>query len=92
MYGIAAPCYTVTVGRAAEKEVDFICDKKGSRLYIQVTYRLASEETIQRKFSVYDLIRDHYSKYIVSMDELNLSRNSIKHQNIRDFLLTENWE
>lgn len=30
--------YTVTVGKAAEKEVDFICQKQSERLYVQVTY------------------------------------------------------
>lgn len=32
--------YTVTVGKEGNKEVDFVCDKRGERLYIQVTYLL----------------------------------------------------
>lgn len=52
---------------------------------------LASDETIQREFGVYDNIRDNYPKYVVSLDEFDMSRNGIKHQNIRDFLLTEEW-
>ena len=35
--------YTVTVGKSAEKEVDFVCEKKDQKIYIQVTYLLASE-------------------------------------------------
>lgn len=84
--------YTVTVGKAGEKEVDFVCDKRGETLYVQVTYLLASEETIAREFGVYDSIRDNFPKYVVSMDELDLSRSGIKHRNIRDFLLAERWD
>lgn len=84
--------YTVTVGKAGEREVDFVCDKRGETLYVQVTYLLASEETVAREFGVYDSIRDNFPKYVVSMDELDLSRNGIKHRNIRDFLLAERWD
>lgn len=84
--------YTVTVGKAGEKDVDFVCDKRGETLYVQVTYLLASEETVAREFGAYDSIRDNFPKYVVSMDELDLSRNGIKHRNIRDFLLAERWD
>ena len=83
--------YTVTVGKYGDKEVDFVCDKHGEKLYVQVTYLLASEETINREFGVYDNIRDNYPKYVVSLDEFDMSRNGIKHRNIRDFLLAEEW-
>ena len=83
--------YHVTVGKVGEKEIDFVCDKQGQKLYVQVTYLLASPETIQREFGVYDHIRDNFPKYVVSMDELDMSQNGIKHLNIRDFLLTPEW-
>lgn len=83
--------YSVTVGKTGNKEVDFVCDKRGERIYIQVAYLLASEETIHREFDVYDSIRDHYPKYVVSLDEFDMSRNGIRHRNIRDFLLVDSW-
>lgn len=83
--------YNVTVGRAGEKEIDFVCDKQGQKLYIQVTYLLAAPETILREFGVYDHIRDNFPKYVVSLDEFDMSRDGIKHMNIRDFLLKEEW-
>ena len=83
--------YKVTVGRTGDKEIDFVCDKQGEKLYVQVAYLLASDETVQREFGVYDRIRDNYPKYVVSLDEFNMSRNGIKHRNIRDFLLEEKW-
>jgi len=83
--------YTVTVGKAGDKEIDFVCDKQGDKIYIQVSYLLASEETIEREFGVYESIRDNYPKYVVSLDEFDMSRDGIKHKNIRDFLLEEKW-
>ncbi len=83
--------YEVTVGKAGDKEIDFVCDKRGEKLYVQVAYLLAAEETIVREFGVYSSIRDNFPKYVVSLDELDMSRNGIKHRNIRDFLLQEEW-
>lgn len=83
--------YEITVGRYGDKEIDFVCHKRDEKLYVQVTYLLASDETIQREFRAYDNIRDNFPKYVVSLDEFDMSRNGIKHRNIRDFLLAEEW-
>ena len=83
--------YKVTVGKAGEKEIDFIAEKQGQKLYVQVAYLLASEETIQREFGAYDAIEDNYPKYVVSYDEFDMSRDGLKHRNIREFLLTDDW-
>lgn len=83
--------YEVTVGRMGDKEIDFVCSRSGKKLYVQVTYLLASEETISREFGVYDAIRDNFPKYVVSLDEFDMSRNGIKHRNVRDFLLSDKW-
>lgn len=83
--------YKVTIGKIGNKEIDFVCNKQDEKLYIQVCYLLASDETVQREFGVYDSIRDNYPKYVVSLDEFDMSRNGIKHRNIRDFLLAEEW-
>lgn len=84
--------YQVTVGKAAEKEIDFICEKQSEKIYIQVSYLLASEDTIQREFGAYDNVRDNFPKYVVSLDEFDMGRNGIKHKNLRDFLLMDAWE
>lgn len=52
---------------------------------------LASDETVEREFGVLERIGDNYPKYVVTMDEINRSRNGIKHKNIRDFLLQEEY-
>lgn len=83
--------YKITVGKSADREIDFVCEERGEKLYIQVAYLLASEETIDREFGVYAYVRDHYPKYVVTLDEFDLSRNGIRHRNLRDFLLAETW-
>lgn len=83
--------YKVTVGKLGEREIDFIGDKHGEKVYVQAAYLLASEETVAREFGVYDGIRDNFPKYVVSMDEIDFSRNGIKHRNVRDFLLQGEW-
>ena len=83
--------YTVTVGKTGDKEIDFVCEDQGNKLYIQVAYLLASTDTIEREFGVYDRVRDNFPKYVITLDEFDMSRNGIKHRNIRDFLLQEEW-
>ena len=79
--------YKVTIGKVDTKEIDFVCEKQDQKIYIQVTYLLAAEETIQREFGVYSAIPDNYPKYVLSLDEFDMSRDGIIHKNIRDFLL-----
>jgi len=79
--------YVVYVGKFDNKEVDFIAIDGESKLYIQVTYLLAEESTIEREFSVLEAISDNYFKMVLSMDHVNRGRNGIVHKNIIDFLL-----
>lgn len=83
--------YTVTVGKVSDQEIDFVCEDQGNKLYVQVAYLLASEDTIKREFGAFDRVRDNFPKYVVTLDEFDMSRNGIKHRNIRDFLLAEEW-
>ena len=83
--------YQVTVGKAGTQEIDFVCHQQAQKLYIQVSYLLASEETVQHEFGVYERVSDNFPKYVISLDEFDFSRNGIKHCNIRDFLLAEEW-
>ena len=83
--------YKVTVGKIGTKEIDFIAEKNGERIYIQVAYLLASQQVIDREFGIYKYVKDNFPKYVLSLDDFNMSRNGIKHRNLRDFLLEENW-
>lgn len=81
--------FAVFVGRNAAKEVDFVAQRGGAAVYVQVAYLLASEQTVAREFGAFDGIIDNYPKYVVTMDEIDFSRNGIRHMNVRDFLLKE---
>jgi len=78
--------YDVCVGRAGGKEIDFIAVKGEEREYFQVCYLLASEETVEREFGALYSIHDNYPKYVLSLDEFDMSREGIAHKNIREFL------
>jgi predicted AAA+ superfamily ATPase len=83
--------YKLSIGRIGEKEIDFVCERGSERFYIQVCYLLAGDSTINREFGVYYDIPDNFPKYVVSLDELDMSRDGIKHKNIREFLLADHY-
>lgn len=83
--------YEVFIGKTKKGEVDFVATKNKDLKYIQVCYTLSSDETIKREFGAYDSINDSYEKYVISIDEENYSRNGIKHINVFDFLMNENF-
>jgi uncharacterized protein len=67
-------------GRIGEKEIDFVCDRDGKRVYIQIAYLLASPEVIEREYAGLDQIRDQRPKYVISMDSLQFqAKNGILH-------------
>lgn len=84
--------FRVYVGRIDKREVDFIAEKNGERIYIQVAYLLESESTRKREFSALQAIDDNYPKLIVSADEANWSDDGIRCWNIVNFLLSSEWE
>lgn len=72
--------FHVYVGTLRNKEVDFVA-KKGDRIiYLQSTYMLIGEETIEREYSALEAIGDNYEKVVVSLDEMALPlKGGIKH-------------
>jgi len=79
--------YSVTVGKLNDLEVDFVCEKQGKRVYVQVAYLLASEETAAREFRPLQKIEDQHPKYVLSLDEFTSDRDGIRHMNLREYLL-----
>ena len=81
--------YDITVGKTDDYEIDFIAYKGKDRIYIQVCYLLASDDTVLREFGNLERIHDNYPKYVISGDLPDFSRNGIKHFNIIEFLLSK---
>ena len=80
--------YDVYVGRVGQQEVDFVGIKGGRRIYVQVAYLIADEQTRKREFGNLQAIADNYPKYVVSLDPLLSASdiNGIKHLHMREFL------
>ncbi|WP_308247988.1 ATP-binding protein [uncultured Prevotella sp.] len=80
--------YTVYIGILHKAEIDFVAEKQGSTVYIQVCYMLASEDTVEREFGNLRMIKDSHPKYVVSMDRMYGKANvdGIRHLHLRDFL------
>ena len=78
--------YQVYTGVFREKEVDFIALKDDEILYVQATYLLIDEKTIEREYSPLESITDNYEKIVVSLDEIQFpQKNGIKHKQIWEF-------
>jgi hypothetical protein len=80
--------YDVKVGTIENGEIDFIATRYNEKLYFQVAYQLY-DEIIDREFGVFDSVDDHYPKYVISTDTIDLSQNGIIHKNIIDWLLED---
>ena len=82
--------YEVYVGKQDDKEVDFVAIRREEKIYVQVTYQLASQATVEREFASLLAINDHYPKYVVSMDSLWQDNvEGVRHRHIADFLLDD---
>lgn len=72
--------YDVYVGSIRGKEVDFVARKDDRTLYLQSTYLLTDEQTIEREYAPLEAIEDNYEKLVVSLDDVKLpSRAGIRH-------------
>jgi hypothetical protein len=79
--------YTVKIGKLGDKEVDFVADAGGERAYYQVAASVLDPATFDREFSPLQAIKDHYPKFVLTMDDLPSGQNGIKQVNIADWLL-----
>lgn len=80
--------FSVNVGSLNKSEIDFVAEKSGNTIYVQVAYLLASDETVNREFGNLKLIKDSHPKYVVSMDTVfsEINQDGIRHLNLREFL------
>lgn len=83
--------YKVSVGTLPNGEIDFVAEKGGKPVYVQVAYLLTEESTIKREFGNLMQIQDNYPKYVVSMDAISKPKDyeGITHMPLRLFLQTD---
>jgi predicted AAA+ superfamily ATPase len=79
--------YKVNVGVIPIGEIDFVCERKGEKLYVQVALTLNEEQTIEREFGNLLKIKDNYPKIVVTLDEFfGNSYHGIQHLTLQQFL------
>jgi hypothetical protein len=82
--------YTVYIGKLDTREVDFIAEQPPNKLYVQVAFKLESEETVQREFAPLLAIRDSYPKFVVTMDShFQDTIEGVRHIGLYQFLTDE---
>jgi predicted AAA+ superfamily ATPase len=81
--------YAVTVGMEGKKEIDFIAQKAGDKIYVQVAYMLNNQEIINREFGNLLEVPDNFPKYVVTMDEISeiSTYKGIIRMHVKDFCL-----
>lgn len=82
--------YDVKIGKVGNREIDFIASISGEFVYIQVSYMLSDIHTREREFQPLLEVKDNYPKIVLSLDEFDLSKDGIMHQNLIDWLLENN--
>ncbi|HQO32498.1 MAG TPA: ATP-binding protein [Chitinophagales bacterium] len=84
--------YKVFVGKYNDKEIDFVAEKQGDKIYVQVAYKIDNEQTKEREFSVLQNIKNQYPKFVVTMDDFwRESVEGVRHFYISDFLLFDGY-
>lgn len=79
--------YDVKIGKTYKGEIDFVAIKDNKKCFIQVAYMLISDDVIEREFGAFDSVKDSSPKYVLSLDEIDMSRDGIINLNIEDWLL-----
>jgi predicted AAA+ superfamily ATPase len=83
--------YQVFVGKLGDKEIDFVGDKNGDKIYVQVCLTIADESTANREFGNLLKIEDNYAKYVITLNDAIIGQNNegIIQQNLLGFLTRE---
>ena len=85
--------YKIRIGTLPAGEIDFVAEKGGKTVYMQVSYLLADENTIAREFGNLLRIPDNYPKYVVSMDPIIKPKDydGITQMSLRQCLMCEEF-
>ena len=82
--------YDVFVGKNETKEIDFVANRQDEKIYVQVCVQIPQNS--EREVENLMVIRDHYPKYVVTLNEMDTGiENGIKIVHLADFLLSERW-
>ena len=84
--------YDVNIGKTSDGEIDFIAQRQGEKIYVQVTQEIRSEKTERREYDRLLEIRDNYPKYVLRTYEFaGGNYKGIKSMHVADFLLSKEY-
>ncbi|MGN1344473.1 MAG: DUF4143 domain-containing protein, partial [Traorella sp.] len=84
--------YEVNIGKSANGEIDFVAQRHGEKLYVQVTQEIQSKKTERREYDRLLGIKDNYPKYVLRADEFAGGNfEGIKSMHVADFLLSKEY-
>jgi predicted AAA+ superfamily ATPase len=83
--------YTVYTGNIDTLEIDFVGQKLEKRIYVQVSYKIESQETREREVASLLKTGDNFPKYIVTMDDfiIGTTASGIQIVHLKDFLINK---
>ena len=80
--------YDVAIGKAGDREIDFIASKAYDKRYIQVTESMNEPSTRERELAPLRKIRDNYEKLVIANNcDFPITQDGIKLVLLTDFLL-----
>jgi predicted AAA+ superfamily ATPase len=80
--------YKVFVGKIGDREIDFVGEKDGIKIYVQVSLTMMSEAIQEREFGSLLLVQDNYVKYVVTLNDMQIGNNykGVNCLNLKEFL------
>lgn len=83
--------FNLFVFREGSQEVDFLAEKNNRQYLIQVAYSIAEESTYRREFAVFNKLDQTREKIIITNDDFDFSTSTVRHINLKEFLINESF-
>jgi len=82
--------YKVYIGKAGDREIDFVAEGINGTEYYQVAQTVRDEKTLTRELLPFEAVRDHNPKFLLTRDyENHVSHNGIRQLNVLEWLLEQ---
>lgn len=83
--------FNLFVFREGSQGVDFLAEKNNRQYLIQVAYSIAEESTYRREFTLFNKLDQTREKIIITNDDFDFSTSTVRHINLKEFLINESF-
>lgn len=83
--------FNLFVFREGSQGVDFLAEKNNRQYLIQVAYSIAEESTYRREFALFNKLDQTREKIIITNDDFDFSTSTVRHINLKEFLINESF-